>query len=116
MASIGGSCSVANVVPNLTLKVNGADQPVYYVGCDVKPPEILSEPKLQAGGPQGSVVVIMIATSKADIADIKVAVKGTDSTQDTRAIEAARRYKFKPATKNGEPVSVRIAIKIDFHS
>lgn len=115
-SSIGGTCTGAHTVPNLSVKVNGVDQPVYFVGCDVRPPEIVSVPKLQSGGPQGTVVLSMIVTSEADIADIKVIATGADSTQEARAIEAARHYKFKPATKLGVPVSVRIAIEIDFHS
>lgn len=33
---------------------------------------------------------------------------------DERAIEAVRRYRFKPATLNGKPVPVQLSVKVDF--
>jgi TonB family protein len=33
---------------------------------------------------------------------------------DQNAVEAARRYRFKPATKNGQPVPVMITVEINF--
>jgi TonB family protein len=33
---------------------------------------------------------------------------------DQKAIEAIRKYRFQPAMKNGEPVSVKIAVQVDF--
>jgi TonB family protein len=33
---------------------------------------------------------------------------------DEKAIEAIRRYKFKPGTKDGKPVPVLITIEVDF--
>lgn len=112
--SLAGPCTGDHTVPNLTVKVNGIDEPVYIVACDVRPPEIVSAPKPQSGGPKGTVVLTLIVTSKAEITNLKVVSKGADAAQDARAIEAAREYKFKPATLHGQAVSVRIALQIDF--
>jgi protein TonB len=33
---------------------------------------------------------------------------------DEKALEAVRRYRFKPAMKDGRPVPVRITVEVDF--
>jgi TonB family protein len=33
---------------------------------------------------------------------------------DEKALEAVRRYRFKPGTKDGKPVSVLISVAVDF--
>ena len=33
---------------------------------------------------------------------------------DEKAVEAVRKYKFKPATRNGEPVPVEINVDVNF--
>ncbi len=125
--NIAGPCTGANKAPNLTLKVDGkapnltvkvdgVDEPVYHVGCDVKPPEIVSEPKPRSENPNpyGAVVVAMVLTSKGDIVNARVVgVEGkVPAKQLARAIEAASQYRFKPSTLLGKPVSVQIAIEV----
>jgi TonB family protein len=34
---------------------------------------------------------------------------------DEKAIEAVSRWRFRPATFNGQPVATQIAIQVDFH-
>jgi len=34
---------------------------------------------------------------------------------DEKAIEAVSRWRFRPATLNGEPVASRVAVQVDFH-
>lgn len=103
-------------IANLTVKVDGIEEPVYRVGGDVKIPQLIFTPApLHAGPADVSVdaVVSMIVTSKGDLANIKVMSPLSDE-QEARAIEAARMYRFKPATKSGQPVSVRILVEVDF--
>ena len=33
---------------------------------------------------------------------------------DDKALEAVRRYRFKPATKDGRPVAAMITVEVDF--
>jgi protein TonB len=33
---------------------------------------------------------------------------------DEKAIEAVKQYRFRPATKNGRPVAVYVAVVVDF--
>jgi hypothetical protein len=74
---------------NLTVKVDGADEPVYYVGGEVKPPKLISMRKLQSGDQKaGTVAVSMIVTSKGDITNIKI-IDGFNATLDAQAIKTA---------------------------
>jgi TonB family protein len=34
---------------------------------------------------------------------------------DEKAVEAVQKWKFEPATKDGKPVPVELAIEVDFH-
>jgi TonB family protein len=34
---------------------------------------------------------------------------------DAKAAEAVLKYQFKPATKDGKPVAVRLTVRVDFH-
>ena len=34
---------------------------------------------------------------------------------DEKAIEAVSRWRFRPATLNGQPVATQIAVQVDFH-
>lgn len=41
-------------------------------------------------------------------------VKGIDPGLDLNAVEAVSKWKFKPGTKDGEPVAVRVNIEMNF--
>jgi len=41
-------------------------------------------------------------------------IKALDYGLTEKAIEAVRRYRFTPAMKNGEPVSVMITVEVNF--
>jgi periplasmic protein TonB len=45
--------------------------------------------------------------------DVKV-VRGIGHGLDEKAVEAVRQYKFKPATKDGDPVMVDLYINVNF--
>ncbi|HYI28913.1 MAG TPA: M56 family metallopeptidase [Bradyrhizobium sp.] len=64
---------------------------------------------------QGSVFLSMVVTDKGDVSDIAV-TKSLDAEYglDQQAIDAARKWKFKPATKDGQPVAARITLELTF--
>jgi len=110
---IGGG---GNKIANLTVNVDGIPEPVYRIGGDVRVPQLIFTPLPLDPRPtevSGTVVVSLIVTSKGDIENIKV-LSPLSSEQEARAIEAARKYKFKPSTKNGKPVSVRVMVEVNF--
>jgi protein TonB len=41
-------------------------------------------------------------------------VKGLDPALDREAVKAAKQFSFKPGTKDGEPVAVRIEVTLNF--
>lgn len=62
---------------------------------------------------QGSVLVALTYTFDGRITDIKV-VRGLPDGLTESAIEAAKKIRFQPAMKNGQPVSVRGQLEFNF--
>jgi TonB family protein len=92
---------------------------VYRVSGDVKPPRVISGPQpnypqqARKGHVAGPIVIWMVIDSDGRTRDIQVQ-RGISSELDQAAVEAAEKWRFEPATKEGKPVSVRIAIQFDF--
>jgi TonB family protein len=93
---------------------------VYKVCEGTKPPvpTYKPEPKFsefaRKFGLPGGVGLMTIVDSSGSVRDIEIA-KPRGAGLDEQAIEAISRWRFQPATRHGKPVSVRIAIDIDFH-
>jgi len=62
---------------------------------------------------QGSVLVALTYTFDGRITDIRV-VRGLPDGLTESAIEAAKKIRFQPAMKNGQPVSVRGQLEFNF--
>lgn len=64
---------------------------------------------------QGNVLLDVVVTAEGTVSDVKVA-RSLDTTfgLDQRAVEAAEQWTFKPGTKDGKPVAVRVAIELTF--
>ena len=41
-------------------------------------------------------------------------VQGLGNDLDEKAVEAVQQYKFKPATRDGEPVPVNLKVEVNF--
>lgn len=63
---------------------------------------------------EGTVLLSLVVTANGDTADIKV-TRALGSGLDEKAIDAVREWKFEPATKDGKPVAVNIAVEVSFH-
>ena len=63
---------------------------------------------------QGTVMLVAVFTLNGEIQDIRV-VRTLPDGLTRKAIEAVKKIKFKPATKNGEPVSVQLALEFTFN-
>ncbi len=63
---------------------------------------------------QGTVVVQVVFTHDGRISSPKV-IRGLPDGLNEQAILAAQRIKFRPAMKNGQPVSVRMSIEFTFN-
>lgn len=62
---------------------------------------------------QGTVVIHCVVDTKGAVRNIRLA-QSVDLGLDEKAIEAVRQWKFKPGTKDGQPVPVWAAIEVTF--
>jgi len=110
----------ATAFPGLTVNVDGVEQPVYPVGGGVTIPQVVYQPEPEFSEEarrkkvSGIVMLRFILTTKGEPTDIRV-TKSLGSGLDEKAIDAVRQWKFKPATKDGMPVSVQLMVEVDFH-
>jgi TonB family protein len=85
----------------------------------VKPPKVISsqDPEYPQHGVfgrvQGTVVLELIIGSDGSPREIKV-VRSLSSELDDAAIKAVKKWKFAPATKDGEPVPVKVNLEVSF--
>lgn len=89
------------------------------VGGDVKPPEKIYAPQPQyteiarKARIQGVVIVQAIIDKGGMVTNVKV-LKGLPMGLEQAAAEAVKKWKFKPATLNGKPVSVYYNLTINY--
>jgi TonB family protein len=100
--------------------VDGVDGPVYRIVGGISPPRVIHQidPEFSEEARKkkvsGTVGLSIVVTSKGDVSAVRVTTS-LGSGLDEKAIEAVRQWKFKPATKDGEPVSAEIAVIISFN-
>ncbi len=98
-----------------------APEPVYRVGEGVKPPR-----KIYGADPvfphkacrelqQGVVELKMVVGANGLPRDIKVQ-RSLSPDLDEAAMDAVKKWKFAPGTKDGEPVAVQISVEVSFHA
>ena len=63
---------------------------------------------------EGSVTLLIVIDTKGDVIDAKV-VKGLGHGLDENAIIAVKEWKYKPAEKDGEPVTVKMEVSVGFN-
>ena len=106
--------------PALTVLVDGVSEPVYRVRDGVKPPRPTYSPapecseEARSSRVQGAVMLGIIVTSAGRPTHIRV-LQSLGSGLDEKAVEAVSQWKFKPATKDGKPVAVEIAVEVNFN-
>ncbi len=94
-------------------------QEIFAATANLKP-QILSQEKAKytegarQNRVQGTVVVSVVFTADGRVANARV-VRGLPDGLNDEAIKAAQKIKFRPAMKNGQPVSVRMAIEFTFN-
>ena len=63
---------------------------------------------------QGNVLLSMIVNADGSTRDIQVK-QSLDKDLDEKAVECVKKWKFEPATKDGQPVAMRMAVQVNFH-
>lgn len=87
-------------------------------------PRILSSPApeypqtlvAKRAGIRDSVAVVLAINDKGGVDDVKVARSSSDARFEQNAIDAARVWKFTPATKDGKPVAVQMKVELTFET
>jgi protein TonB len=95
-------------------------KPIYHVGDkDVTPPRPIYTPEpeyddaARRAKVSGRVLLSMIVTKDGQARDVTI-VKSLSPGLDKKSIEAVSRWKFKPGTKDGEPVAVQLKVETSF--
>jgi protein TonB len=64
---------------------------------------------------EGTVSLDMVVLADGKVGDVTVTASlDKQHGLDTQAIEAAKQWLFKPGTKEGKPVAVRVALEMTF--
>jgi TonB family protein len=93
--------------------------PVYKAGPGIAVPVLIKEAKpvytraARVAGTQGKVLLAGVVLPDGTIADIKV-VKSLHPDLDESAVKALKKWTFKPGTKDGQPVTVKIEVEMTF--
>lgn len=97
----------------------GIGDHVYSVGGDVSAPVPIVAPEAEFSDEarrqryQGVCLISLIVDARGNPQNPRV-MQALGMGLDEKALEAVRRYRFKPATKDGRPVPVRITVEVDF--
>jgi TonB family protein len=95
-----------------------AQDEIYVVGGDVKPPKVIHyvepEPSDQDTYVEGIVKIAAVVNLDGAPSDLHV-LKGLNDAEDKLALAALKQWRFEPGTKNGKPVRVKINVEISFH-
>jgi TonB family protein len=62
---------------------------------------------------QGVVIVEAVINKAGNVESVRV-LKGLPMGLDTAAVETVKKWKFKPATLNGKPVTVYYTLTVNF--
>ena len=94
--------------------------PIFRVGGGVTPPGVILrlDPEFSERAPQarfqGTVTLLLIVDKQGIPTNVHIA-KPLGYGLDERAVRAVRGWRFKPSEKDGYPVSVEIAVEVQFH-
>jgi TonB family protein len=96
-----------------------AASPVYHSGKGVSAPVPLNHVEAEfsdearKAGRQGVVLVSFIVNAQG-IPQNAYVIRALGMGLDEKAVEAAGKYRFKPAIKDGEPVPVKVTLEVNF--
>ena len=96
-----------------------AQEQVYKIGEGIRSPQLIKEvkPTYTEGAMrrkvQGVVELTAVILKDGTVGDTTVK-RSLDEDLDQEAIKAAKQWKFKPGTKDGEPVNVQVFIELSF--
>jgi TonB family protein len=99
---------------------DGVEIPIFRVGGGIKAPVPINNVEAEFSDEarrkkyQGVCILTLIIDANGMPQDVRV-VKPLKYGMSKKAIEAANKYRFKPAMKDGKPVPVRVIVEVNFH-
>ncbi len=96
-----------------------AGTPIYHVGGDVSAPQLIFAPNPEFSEEakrekyQGACVVSTVVDAQGNPQRVQV-IRHLGKGLDQKAVEAVKKYRFKPAMLHGEPVAVEVKIEVNF--
>jgi TonB family protein len=111
---LGGIALLAQDAPQ-----NSSESVYKGQGPGMTPPKLVYQPNPEyADRPrrkkiQGSVVLSIIVNADGTVRDPQV-TQSLDKDLDKKALECVSKWKFEPATKDGQPVAMHIAVEVNF--
>ncbi|MDF2692934.1 MAG: TonB family protein / TonB-dependent receptor [Labilithrix sp.] len=110
-------CALPSVVAAQPLPTPPPSGPTAPTGVAVEPPKLLSDPEVPyPEGAKGDATVILVLIVGEDGAVRSASPEGADEPFLGAAAEAARAWRFDPATRGGRPLAARIKIAITFRA
>jgi protein TonB len=110
----------ANQVKSNQETAGNSQEKIYDIGGDVLPPKLIHvvepqfNPKSEEVYVSGTIKIQIIITKDGGVKDPKV-LAGKNERQDKAATDAVLQWRFKPALRGSEPVSVRATVEVNFH-
>lgn len=106
-------------VPAISQEAPKAGGPPYRVGGEISRPEIVSSTRpiytelARRARVTGTVIVEAVIDEKGNVTDARV-LKGLPMGLSDAALDAIKTWKFKPATREGQPVAVYYVLTTNF--
>lgn len=119
VAYAGATLAAAAPAPVAVSRAQAAQ--VYAPGDGVTPPAVVREVRpeytaeAKANRIQGSVLLSVVVQTDGSVGAVEVTRSLDDKYGlDQAAVAAARKWEFKPGTKDGKPVPVRVTLELTF--
>jgi protein TonB len=93
---------------------------IYKIGGDVKSPVLIKEvkPNYTEGAMrrrvEGLVELTAVVLRDGNVGDDVKIIRSLDDELDQQAVKALMQWKFRPGTRDGSPVAVRVNIEMTF--
>ncbi len=96
-----------------------ASEPIYDVGNGVTAPRLIYDrnpeyPRTGRNGKKGGIVVLGLVVGSDGLPRDFEVVHSLSPGFDKEAINAVKKWRFAPATKDGKPVAAKISVQVSF--
>ncbi|KGO98601.1 energy transducer TonB, partial [Novilysobacter defluvii] len=72
-------------------------------------------PSALRAGIEGTVILVISIDAQGNVLDVEVERSSRNRDLDRAAVQAARKWRFNPATENGVAVASRVRVPVDFN-